>query len=167
MIRITEKKIHQNKGLLGIIVGVVILVVGLIIFTVGIYLLFFTSIVGDALQLSEYNLLTSLVVLLGDYLSLIGLHLILQKLKSSTKAYMLIVVGILVIIIAAYGYIMAGVSPGYRGVWGFVTLLLYGFGPVIFGLYLLSSYYKPRKNLVYANVVMIVIVLIIIILFII
>ncbi|MHA2282864.1 MAG: hypothetical protein ACXAC5_18640 [Promethearchaeota archaeon] len=163
MIRISEKEIQQKNRFIGTVVGLILLIIGLTILVVGVYFLFFTSIIGDALQLSVYNLRSSLMVMLGNYISLLGLHLLFKKLNTSIKAYMLIAVGLIIMIFSISGYIQAGISPEYRGVWGFVVLVLYGLGHIIFAVYLLT-YYGYRKNLVYANIVLIMIVLLLIIL---
>lgn len=161
MKKITEKEIKQNMASVKDVVGTILLIIGIIVLGFGIYFLFFGTIIGDMLQIIEYNTFSSLLVLLGIYVSLFGLHMLLQKLKRSTKAYILIVVGISIIIfsfsapriVASYVYI------------GEIAYLCFGFSSIGFGAYSLSQSYAPRKNLVYGNVVMMMIILILTLIF--
>ena len=160
-----EKEREQKKGFIGTVVnyiiGSILLIIGLIILVIGIPFLFFGTIIGDMLQIMEYNTKSSLFVLLGIYISSLGLHFLLQKLSKSIKAYMLIIFGIFIIIFIV---ITPRIVNTFAGL-GLFAYLLFGFGSIIYGAYSLSKSYTPRKNLVYANVVMMMIILIIILIF--
>ena len=87
----TEKEIEQKKGIIGTVVnyiiGSILLIVGIIVIVLGIPHLFFGTIEGDMLQIMEYNTFSSLMVFLGIYISLFGLHFLLQKLNKSNNTY--------------------------------------------------------------------------------
>ncbi|MFX0004711.1 MAG: hypothetical protein ACFE9C_14330 [Candidatus Hodarchaeota archaeon] len=161
----TEKKIEQKKGVIGTVVnyitGSILLIIGIIVLVLGIPHLFFGTIEGDMLQIMEYNTFSSLMVFLGIYISLFGLHFLIQKLNKSIKAYLLIVAGISIII---FSFIAPKILYSYAYL-GLLAYIFLGFGSIVYGAYSLSKRYMPRKNLVYGNIGPIAIILILVIVF--
>ena len=159
----SEKEIEQKKGLrpVNYIIGSILLIVGIIGVVLGFYVistLYDTMSFSDMLEEQEFKTTASLLLLLGIYVSALGLHLLLQNLKQPIKGYMLFIFGIFILFFAVLN---PRIVTSYLYL-GLVAFLFFGIVAIFFSIYLLSGRYKSRKNLVYANVVMIIILLILV-----